>query len=130
MKILIADDDAVTRCVLETKLREWGHEVEQAVNGQEALAALQQKDPPALAILDWIMPGVEGLEVCRQVRHWQQEQPPYLILLTVKGERADVITGLTGGADDYLAKPFDWGELRARVQVGVRILQLQHKLGE
>ncbi len=130
MKILVADDDLTSRLVLTGLLRKWGHEVTAAVNGTEAWDAMREPGAPPLAILDWMMPGLSGVEVCAQVRGLLSDQPPYLILLTSKGEKADVVAGLGAGADDYLAKPFDSGELLARVDVGRRIIDLQARLLE
>jgi DNA-binding response OmpR family regulator len=130
MRILIADDDLTSRLVLVGVLKKWGHEVVAAEDGTEAWEAMQRRDAPALAILDWMMPGLSGVEVCSRVRGLRSDQPPYLILLTARGEKADIIAGLEAGADDYLAKPFDPGELRARVDVGRRIIELQARLLE
>ncbi len=130
MKILIADDDVTSRLVLTGVLRKHGHEVVVTVDGAEAWEAMRGPDAPALAILDWVMPGLAGVEVCRLVRGLQSDQPPYLIILTSRGEKADVVAGLEAGADDYLAKPFDPGELRARVDVGRRMIELQARLAE
>lgn len=129
MRILIAEDDAVSRRVLETALRKWGHEVRAACDGRAALEAIQE-EPPPLAILDWMMPEINGLEVCRQVRSRPDTESTYIILLTAKGRKEDRIAGLQSGADGYLTKPFDHGELHARLQVGQRILALQQKLAE
>ena len=130
MKILVADDDLTTRLVLTGVLRKWGHEVVAAVDGTEAWETMQRVDAPMLAILDWMMPGLSGVEVCGLVRSLQSDQPPYLILLTSKGGKADIVAGLEAGADDYLAKPFDPDELRARVNVGRRIIDLEARLLE
>lgn len=130
MRILAADDDLTSRLVLAGMLKKWGHEVVATVDGTEAWDAMRQPGAPPLAILDWMMPGLSGLEVCRRVRGLAPDQPPYLILLTSKGEKADIVAGLEAGADDYLAKPFDPGELRARVDVGQRIIDLQARLLE
>jgi diguanylate cyclase (GGDEF)-like protein len=130
MRILVADDDLTSRLVLAGVLRKWGHEVVATVDGTEAWDAMRRPDAPALAILDWMMPGLSGVEVCSRVRGLCSDQPPYLIILTSKGEKADVVAGLEAGADDYLAKPFDPGELRARVDVGRRIIELQVRLLE
>jgi diguanylate cyclase (GGDEF)-like protein len=130
VKILIADDDLTSRLVLVGVLRKWGHEVVATLDGAQAWEAMQRPDAPALAILDWMMPGLPGVEVCRRVRGLPSDQPPYLILLTAKGEKADIVAGLEAGADDYLSKPFDPGELRARVDVGRRIIELQARLLE
>jgi diguanylate cyclase (GGDEF)-like protein len=111
-------------------LRKYGHEVVATVDGDEAWQAMQRPDAPRLAVLDWMMPGLAGVDVCRRVRALQSDQPPYIIILTSKGEKADIVAGLEAGADDYLAKPFDVGELRARVDVGRRMIELQAKLLE
>jgi diguanylate cyclase (GGDEF)-like protein len=130
MKILIAEDDVTSRLVLAGVLKKWGHEVVATVNGTEAWEAMRRPDAPTLAILDWMMPGLDGVEVCRRIRGLQSDQPPYLIVLTSRGDKADIVAGLEAGADDYLAKPFDPGELRARVDVGQRMIELQAKLLE
>jgi diguanylate cyclase (GGDEF)-like protein len=130
MRILVADDDLTSRLVLAGVLRKWGHEVVATVDGTEAWDAMRRPDAPALAILDWMMPGLSGVEVCSRVRGLRSDRPPYLIILTSKGEKADIVAGLEAGADDYLAKPFDPGELRARVDVGRRIIELQARLLE
>ena len=130
MKILVADDDPVSRRVVEAALVKWGHEVTVVADGLETLRALKVGDAPPLAILDWMMPGMDGVDVCRKVRERPTATPPYLILLTTRGRSEDVVTGLGAGADDYLAKPFDWEELRARVEVGGRVVALQRSLAE
>lgn len=130
MRILIADDDVTSRLVLAGVLAKCGHEVVATVDGADAWEALQRPDAPRLAILDWMMPGLAGVEVCRRVRALASGQPPYLIILTSRDQKADVVAGLESGADDYLAKPFDSGELRARVDVGRRLLELQASLHE
>lgn len=128
MRILIADDDFTSRFILAGVLKKSGHEVVECINGADALDQLQQPDAPRLAILDWIMPVMDGPEVVRQVRARQIDRPPYLIILTTRGEKADVISGLEAGANDYLAKPFDAGELRARIEVGRRMIEMQDAL--
>ncbi len=130
MKILIADDDVTSRLVLAGVLKKHGNEVAVAVDGDEAWEAMQQPDAPRLVILDWVMPGLAGVDVCRRARTIQSDQPPYIILLTSRGEKTDIVTGLEAGADDYLAKPFDPGELLARVEVGRRMIDLQARLIE
>ncbi|MBX7259985.1 MAG: diguanylate cyclase [Candidatus Hydrogenedentes bacterium] len=130
MRILIAEDDATSRVVLSGVLAKQGHEVVTAVNGVEALRALQGPDAPQLAILDWVMPELTGVEVCSRVRAQPTERPPYIIMLTSKDAKADVVAGLDAGADDYLAKPYDAGELRARVSVGTRLIELRESLLE
>jgi diguanylate cyclase (GGDEF)-like protein len=130
MRILIAEDDLTSRNVLLGMLKKEGHEVIATVNGAEAWQALQQPGAPELVILDWMMPELDGTEVVRRVRALQTERPPYIIMLTSRGGKADIIAGLESGANDYLAKPFDPGELRARVGVGQRMLQMQEDLIE
>ena len=130
MRILIAEDEPVSRHLLESTLAGWGHEVVVTYDGAQAWAALQGEDAPQLAILDWMMPGMDGLEVCRRVRQRQNAATTYIILLTAKGSKADVVDGLAAGANDYVTKPFDRAELQARVQVGATVVGLQRKLGE
>ncbi len=128
MRILIAEDDLTSRMALMAVLKKQDHEVVAAVNGAEAYSVLVQPDAPLLAILDWVMPEVDGLEVVRRIRARQTERQPYLIILTAKGGKADVIAGLDAGANDYLTKPVDAGELYARIEVGRRMLALQEAL--
>ncbi len=128
MKVLIAEDDAVSRRLLQAALSKWGYEVTVSANGREAWAALQQPDAPSLLILDWLMPEMDGVEVCREARQSVAHKSAYIILLTSRGSKEDIIKGLEAGADDYVTKPFDHGELRARVQVGTRVIQLQTAL--
>ena len=130
MRILIAEDDLTSRSILAAVLRKGGHEVVETASGATAWDALQQADAPALAILDWMMPEMDGLEVVHRVRGLRSPQQPYIIMLTARGEKGDVIAGLEAGADDYLAKPFDPGELRARVEVGRRMVEMQAALIE
>jgi diguanylate cyclase (GGDEF)-like protein len=128
MRILIAEDDPVSRQVLATRLRNWGDEVIACPDGTSAWEALQKPDAPKLAILDWMMPGLDGLEVCRRVRGLTGRAYSYLLLLTARSQREDVVAGLEAGADDYLTKPVDLNELRARLRAGHRILELQDQL--
>jgi DNA-binding response OmpR family regulator len=130
MKVLIAEDDPVSRRLLEATMEKFGYEVVVAADGAEAWTVLQSEDAPPLAILDWMMPELDGVEICRRVRQIPTSTPPYLILLTAKTERGDVVAGLDAGANDYLKKPFDRGELRARLQVGAQVLELQKNLAE
>jgi len=125
MRILSADDDPVTRLTLAAALSKEGHEVVEVEDGEAAWELLQQPDAPKLVLLDWMMPKMDGLEVLRKVRSNAHAQPIYVILLTCRTTKEDIVRGLEAGADDYLCKPFDLGELRARVQVGARIVQLQ-----
>jgi phosphoserine phosphatase RsbU/P len=128
MKVLIAEDDAVSRRLLQAALSKWGYEVIVTANGKDAWAALQQPDAPSLLILDWLMPEMDGVEVCREARQSVAHKSAYIILLTSRGSKEDIVKGLEAGADDYVTKPFDHGELRARVQVGTRVIQLQNAL--
>ncbi|MHB8910844.1 MAG: response regulator [Syntrophales bacterium] len=130
MRILIAEDDLTSRIVLTGVLKKIGYEVVEAINGAAAWNILQQTDAPRLAILDWMMPEMQGLEVVRRVRARQTDRPPYIIMLTARGEKADIIAGLDVGANDYLAKPFDPGELRSRIEVGRRMVELQDALAD
>ena len=127
MKILIADDNRIVREALEGTLTKWGHTVVACSNGTEAWEILQRDDAPSLAILDWVMPGLEGIEVCQKVRELSRSEQTYIILLTVKESEGDLVSGLESGADDYVVKPFDREELWARVRVGIRFLELQKK---
>jgi sigma-B regulation protein RsbU (phosphoserine phosphatase) len=128
MKILIADDDAITRRLLETILSKWGYEVQIAQDGDEAWAALQGEGAPKLAILDWMMPGLDGVEICRRARQRMDSPYVYMMLLTSKIRKEDIIEGMDAGADDYLTKPFNRHELEVRLRAGLRILDLQEAL--
>jgi sigma-B regulation protein RsbU (phosphoserine phosphatase) len=128
MKILAAEDDAVARRLLQAALTKWGHEVTLTANGTDAWNALQQADAPSLLILDWLMPGMDGVEICRRVRQRDELKSAYILLLTSRGSKDDIVEGLQAGADDYVTKPFDHAELRARLQVGARVVQLQTTL--
>lgn len=128
MKLLIAEDDQVSRRLLEVTLERMGYEILSTANGQEAWEVLRTPDSPQMAILDWMMPQMDGVEVCRHVREDPSRNYIYLILLTARGQKSDVITGLDAGADDYLTKPFDPAELAARLDTERRILALQADL--
>lgn len=128
MKILIAEDNAVSRRVLESILLMNGFQVVTASNGAEACTALQAPDAPQLAILDLDMPMLNGLEVCKWIRLQPELKQTYVMLLTAKSSLDDLITGLEAGANDYLTKPYNRAELRARIQVGARVLALQREL--
>ena len=128
MKIVIAEDDAVSRRVLQATLAKLGYDVVAAVNGREALEALLAPNAPRLAILDWMMPELDGLEVCRRLRAIPREARAYILLLTACDSKQQIVAGLESGADDYLTKPFDRDELRARLMVGRRMVELQESL--
>jgi len=128
VKILIADDSIVSRHLLEATLRKWGYEVVVACDGAEALNLLQKENAPTLAILDWMMPGLTGLEVCRQIRKRSREPYTYILLLTSKSQKEDLIEGMDAGADDYITKPFDQHELQVRLRAGTRLVDLQAEL--
>ncbi len=128
MRILVAEDDPLSRHLLEAFLVKWGYEVIVAADGVEARRVLQHDNAPNLALLDWMMPGTDGVEICREVRKRAAEPYTYILLVTAKGQKQDILEGLEAGADDYLAKPFDPQELRARLRVGRRILELQEQL--
>jgi sigma-B regulation protein RsbU (phosphoserine phosphatase) len=128
VRVLIAEDDAVSRRLLEATLAKWGYEVVVTTDGLQALEVLSQPDAPSLAILDWMMPGLDGAQVCVKARELAGERLLYMILLTAKGRKEDIVEGLTAGADDYVVKPFDRSELKARINAGERILRLQAEL--
>jgi predicted signal transduction protein with EAL and GGDEF domain len=128
MRILIAEDDALTRRLLQKTLEEAGYEVVAVQNGRMALECLSSKVGPRLALLDWLMPGLNGLEVCREIRRHSEHPYIYMILLTARTSKEDVVRGLEAGADDYLTKPFDLEELKARLRCGERILKLEDKV--
>ena len=130
MRILIADDSIVSRHLLDATLRKWGYEVVVACDGIEAWNALDSDDAPKLAILDWVMPGLTGPEVCRRVRERAKDKDTYtyILLLTSKSLKEDLIEGMEAGADDYVTKPFDQHELKVRLRAGTRIIDLQREL--
>ncbi|UCC78973.1 MAG: response regulator [Candidatus Zixiibacteriota bacterium] len=128
MKILIAEDDSVSRNLLNANLTKWGYNVIEARDGREALEILKQPDPPRMAILDWMMPEIDGAELCRIIRRQDNGEYTYIILLTAKKMKEDIVRGLDFGADDYITKPFDPNELKSRVNSGIRILDLEFEL--
>ncbi|MGB3212167.1 MAG: response regulator transcription factor [Desulforhopalus sp.] len=130
MKILIAEDEFTTRMMVQVSLENWGYRVESVTNGQEALAQLQKPDAAHIAILDWEMPELDGIEVCRRVKELETENPPYIILLTGRDTKADILRGFDAGADDYMTKPFNNDELRARTRVAERLVRTQSSLSE
>jgi DNA-binding response OmpR family regulator len=130
VRALIADDDRGTVVILKTALERMGLEVLVAHDGSDAWAILQRDPSIALTVLDWMMPGADGPEICRRIRVDESHAHMYVILLTSRDASADLVAGLDAGADDYLIKPFEADELRARVQVGLRVHRLQERLAE
>ncbi|HXH27441.1 MAG TPA: response regulator transcription factor [Candidatus Polarisedimenticolia bacterium] len=130
MRILVADDDESILKLLQGMLTEWGYEVVAASDGKAAWEVMRAPDAPLAAILDWNMPGMTGTEVVRKIRESERPQPPYLLLLTARDNQADILEGLLAGASDYVTKPFDYEELRARLQVGTQMVTLQSELSE
>ena len=130
MRILIAEDDTVSRKALKLRLKKWGYDVIATSDGRQAWDHLKGEESPLLAILDWMMPEMDGIEVCRRVRRERPPEAPYiyLLLLTARGRKEDIIEGLNAGADDYLVKPFDPHELQVRLRAGRRILNLLAEL--
>ena len=128
MKVLIADDSPTMRRLLHSTLKEWGYEVVQAQDGEQALAILTEDDPPPIAILDWVMPKITGPELCARVRDRKSRTYTYILLLTSKAQHQDLIEGMGAGADDYIVKPFDRPEMEVRLRAGRRIVDLQTEL--
>ena len=128
MKILIDEDNAISRRILQATLAAAGHEVIVTTNGEAAWEILEKKESPSLAILDWMMPKMDGLEVCRRAQQLPTANPVYIILLTAKDQKADVVRGLEAGANDFMHKPFNSDELRARVRVGETVVTLRQNL--
>jgi phosphoserine phosphatase RsbU/P len=130
MRALVADDDRMAALMLRTALERCALDVSVVHDGESALATLSGAEPPSVAVLDWMMPGVDGIDVCRRVRRDNGAQPIYLLLVTGRDSRADLVAGLEAGADDYVTKPFDLNELLARVRVGMRVVSLQASLAQ
>ncbi|MCX6607262.1 MAG: diguanylate cyclase [Acidobacteria bacterium] len=128
MKILVADDSNVSRHLLSSMVKKWGYDVVSASDGTQAWEVLRQPDAPRLAVLDWMMPGLTGPQVCEMVRQKGGDAYIYILLLTGRTQREDVIEGMTAGADDYVVKPFDQQELKVRLRAGRRIVELQDEL--
>jgi len=127
-RVLLAEDHYVSRHLLERNLQNWGFDVTTVDNGEKAAEVLNSENPPDLAILDWMMPGLDGVEVCQRVRAQEGLPYIYLILLTARSTKEEIAAGLDAGADDYVTKPFDPSELRARLKVGQRVVQLERAL--
>jgi CheY-like chemotaxis protein len=130
MKLLLAEDNPVARDALATLVTQWGYEVTAVGDGEAAWHALQQPNAPQLALLDWMMPVMDGLEVCQQVRRHLPQNPPYLILLTGRNSEEDLVAGLAGGANEYVTKPVSPAELQVRLQAGQRVVELQANLAQ
>lgn len=130
MRVLVADDDCVSRRMLQHTLEAWGYTVQVCADGATAWAYLQDDDAPPLVILDWLMPKLDGVQLCRNLRAAALTSTLYIILVTVKDEDADIVAGLQAGADDYITKPYNREELRARIQVGARLVTSQQHLTE
>lgn len=128
MRVLIAEDNLTCRVMLEETLKKWGYAVRSVADGTQALDVLSKGNPPEIAILDWMMPGVEGIDVCRKIRGLEHDTPIYIILLSGRGSKSDIVAGLEAGADDYITKPFDDNELRARISVARRMVEIQNVL--
>lgn len=128
MRVLVAEDDLTTRRLLEAMLTKWGYEVRGVCDGGKAWEVLQAPEAPQLAILDWMMPGMDGVDICRRLRQSSDLWPTYVILLTAKDSKEDIVRGLSAGADDYVSKPFSRQELEARIKVGERVVRLQSAL--
>jgi DNA-binding response OmpR family regulator len=128
MRVLVAEDERVSQRMLVALLKRWGYTPVAVVDGNAALDAMQAPDAPRLALLDWIMPGLSGPEICRALRQTERDEPPYIILITAHEKQSDVVAGLEAGANDYVIKPYDPDELRARVAVGKRVVSLQADL--
>jgi len=130
MRLLIADDDPNTINLLRKYLTQWSYDVVVAQNGLEALDVMKGSAPPQIVIIDWLMPGLDGVEVIRRARQLESSNPPYIILFTVRDEKGAIIEGLDAGANDYVTKPFDRDEFHARIRVGERFILLQNALSD
>ena len=130
MRALIAEDNSITRLLLQATLTESGYQVTAASDGAEAWQELQRDTTPELLLLDWNMPGMDGIEVCRKLRQLPDAGAIYVILVTAPRDRADIVAGLEAGANDYITKPFEPAELRARLHAGARLVELQKNLAD
>lgn len=130
MRVLVADDDATLRYGLTAQLERWGYEPVVCVDGDAAREVLQGDAPPPMAILDWSMPGTDGVALCQEIRATPALAPTYVVLLTARDTLDEMVSGLDRGADEYITKPFDWEVLRARLNTGARIAQLQQSLAQ
>lgn len=128
MRVLVAEDDPTSRCLLTALLSRWGYEPVAVTDGLQALQQFQKPKAPKLAILDWLMPGLDGVQVCEAVRKLPAKEPPYIIILTSLEQKKDTVRALQAGANDYITKPHDPNELQARLAVGKRVIELQEAL--
>lgn len=130
MKLLIAEDEYTTRLMVQVSLENWGYTVSSVEDGNQAWELLEKPEAPDVAILDWEMPGLDGIEVCRRIKELKRDNPIYVILLTARDSRNDILQGFDAGADDYMTKPFNDDELRARVRVAERLVTIQSSLSQ
>ena len=129
IKVLIADDDAPTRILLRAAVSQWGYEVVDAADGEEAWETFQKSDVPELQIVDWLMPRLDGIDLCRRIKN-ELKHPPYIILLTQLSGSTNIVKGLEAGANEFLSKPFNMAELQSRLSVGARIIRYQSRLAD
>lgn len=130
MEVLIAEDNVTSRTILQAVLHKWGYQVTAVADGVKAWEVLREESCPSIALLDWMMPGMDGPEICRMVTSLGRSNPAYLILLTGRDSKEDISAGLEAGASDYITKPFDNDELKARIRVAERMVALQDKLNK
>lgn len=128
MKILVAEDEYTTRMMVQVCLENWGYSVESVADGKAAWHILSGKKPPEIAILDWEMPEINGMELCRKIKSMDRNTPIHVIMLTARDSKTDITQGFDAGADDYITKPFNDDELRARIRVAERIVTIQSSL--
>ncbi len=130
MRVLVAEDDAVSRKILESSLRRWGHEVIAVSNGDDAWKILSEDDPPRIAVFDWMMPGLDGPEICERLQQRENQPFTFVLILTAKDNTDDIVNALNAGADDYVTKPYHPQELRSRLDAGIRLVNLTLELEE
>ena len=130
MRILLAEDDVTTRMIVKELLGKWGFEIETAVDGNEAWEKLSREESPQLAILDWVMPGMDGITLCKKLRENDRKKYLYIILLTSNTRKDQLLSGLDAGADDFISKPYDSREFKARIDVGIRLINMHNELRE
>ena len=128
MKILIAEDEYTTRLMVQVCLENWGYSIESVEDGKKAWDIINQKNPPQIAVLDWEMPGISGIDLCRKIKRLDRSSPIHVILLTARDSKNDISQGFEAGADDYITKPFNDDELGARIRVAERIVTIQSSL--